>query len=126
MEGLGTVLKVKAKFLDEADSALSRAAFSRSALSRSIRAVMLSIIWPLKDGPLFLSVAMCLAATTAHLAGRPAVGAGVRKLRSRHLEVLFVRFDILPTGQGDGGQLDTDRRNDGKKPDYDMLRSLRC
>lgn len=93
-----SVLKVKAKFLDDAESALSSAAFSRSAFSRSMRAVILSIIWPLKLGPCPLSVDMNLAVlllTITHLAWSAAGREGARKPRARHLEARLVRCDML-------------------------------
>lgn len=107
-KGCMSLLNVKAKFLEDADSALSSAAFSRSAFSRSIRTLILSIIWPLKLCPWPFSVDRNLAVLgtrTMHLAWCAAGREGARRHRARPLDALPVRCDMSAEERELVGQL---------------------
>jgi hypothetical protein len=98
-----------AKFFDMAESSVRWDIRSRSRLSRSSRCAMLSIIWPLNDGPL---VALALAAgvvfvgsvdrwravelpRTMHAGRREGAPVGALK-RPKPLGVLVASCDMVP------------------------------
>jgi hypothetical protein len=93
------ILKLTVQFLEAPDWLLSRAAFSRSAFSRAMRAAMLSIICPLKLGPSFGGPSVCThllpTAAQSSVVRRAVEDAGARRLSAHVLDACVVSRDML-------------------------------